>query len=69
MTLIQCGGFLEWVKYGGHYYGTLKSTIESTIEKGQDLVLEIDVHGCNEGKRSRYPVYPASFFYLPPSKV
>ena len=55
--LIDRGGFLEWVKYGGHYYGTLKSTIELTIEKGKDLILEIDVHGANEGKRSRYPVY------------
>ena len=63
--LIQCGGFLEWVKYGGHYYGTLKSTIESTIEKGQDLVLEIDVHGAMKVKDLgiRY----TSIFLLPPS--
>lgn len=62
---IQCGGFLEWVKYGGHYYGTLKSTIESTIEKGQDLVLEIDVHGAMKVKDLgiRY----TSIFLLPPS--
>ncbi len=63
--MIQCGGFLEWVKYGGHYYGTLKSTIESTIEKGQDLVLEIDVHGAMKVKDLgiRY----TSIFLLPPS--
>lgn len=63
--LIQRGGFLEWVKYGGHYYGTLKSTIESTIEKGKDLVLEIDVHGAMKVKDLgiRY----TSIFLLPPS--
>lgn len=63
--LIQCDGFLEWVKYGGHYYGTLKSTIESTIEKGKDLVLEIDVHGAMKVKDLgiRY----TSIFLLPPS--
>ena len=63
--MIQCGGFLEWVKYGGYYYGTLKSTIESTIEKGQDLVLEIDVHGAMKVKDLgiRY----TSIFLLPPS--
>ena len=63
--LIQCGGFLEWVKYGGHYYGTLKSTIQSTIEKGKDLVLEIDVHGAMKVKDLgiRY----TSIFLLPPS--
>ena len=31
--LIQSGGFLEWVKYGEHYYGTLKSTMESIDRK------------------------------------
>ena len=63
--LIQSGDFLEWVKYGGHYYGTLKSTIESTIEKGKDLVLEIDVHGAMKVKDLgiRY----TSIFLLPPS--
>ena len=63
--LIQCGGFLEWVKYGGHYYGTLKSTIESTIESGKDLILEIDVHGAKKIKELgiRY----TSIFLLPPS--
>ena len=64
-TLIDSHGFLEWVKYGGHYYGTLKSTIESTIEKGKDLVLEIDVHGAMNVKDLgiRY----TSIFLLPPS--
>ena len=64
-ALIDRGGFLEWVKYGGHYYGTLKSTIESTIEKGKDLVLEIDVHGAMNVKDLgiRY----TSIFLLPPS--
>ena len=63
--LIQRGGFLEWVKYGGHYYGTLKSTVELTIEKGKDLILEIDVHGAKKIKDLgiRY----TSIFLLPPS--
>ena len=64
-ALINRDGFLEWVKYGGHHYGTLKSTIESTIEKGKDLVLEIDVHGAMKVKDLgiRY----TSIFLLPPS--
>ena len=63
--LIDRGGFLEWVKYGGHYYGTLKSTVELTIEKGKDLILEIDVHGAMKVKDLgiRY----TSIFLLPPS--
>lgn len=63
--LIRSDGFLEWVKYGEHYYGTLKSTIESTVESGKDLILEIDVHGAQKIKNLglRY----TSIFLLPPS--
>ena len=63
--LIQSDGFLEWVKYGEHYYGTLKSTIESTVENGKDLILEIDVHGAKKIRNLglRY----TSIFLLPPS--
>ena len=64
-NLTQCGGFLEWVKYGGHYYGTLKSTIESTIESGKDLLLEIDVHGVKKIKE--LGIRCTSIYLLPPS--
>ena len=63
--LIDRDGFLEWVKYGGHYYGTLKSTVESTIEKGKDLILEIDVHGAMKVKD--IGIRCTSIFLLPPS--
>jgi guanylate kinase len=63
--LIDHDGFLEWVKYGRHYYGTLKSTVESTIEKGKDLILEIDVHGAKKIKD--IGIRCTSIFLLPPS--
>lgn len=63
--LIQSDGFLEWVKYGEHYYGTLKSTIESTVENGKDLILEIDVHGAK--KIRNLGIRYTSIFLLPPS--
>lgn len=64
-NLVQYGGFLEWVKYGGHYYGTLRSTVESTIENGKDLILEIDVHGAKKIKE--LGLQCTSIFLLPPS--
>ena len=63
--LIQSDGFLEWVKYGEHYYGTLKSTIESTVGSGKDLILEIDVHGAK--KIRNLGIRYTSIFLLPPS--
>lgn len=62
---INCGGFLEWVQYGKHYYGTLKSTVEATIEKGTDLILEIDVHGVMKIKN--IGIQCTTIFLLPPS--
>ena len=64
-ALIQSGGFLEWVQYGEHRYGTLKSTMESTIESGKDLILEVDVHGVK--KIQDLGIRCTSIYLLPPS--
>ena len=64
-NLIQANGFLEWAKYGEHYYGTLKSEVESPIAKGKDLVLEIDVQGAMQLKELDFR--SIFIFILPPS--
>lgn len=38
--------FLEWAKYGEHYYGTPKSEIETARQEGKDTILEIEVNGA-----------------------
>lgn len=63
--LIDSGGFVEWIKYGEHYYGTLKSTVDSTISIGKDLILEIDVHGAMQVKA--LAIKSVRIFLLPPS--
>jgi len=63
--LIQQGGFLEWTKYGDHYYGTLKSMVEPAIAGGRDVVLEIDVHGAMQLKA--LALKGIFIFILPPS--
>lgn len=44
------GEFLEWVEvFGrGHWYGTLKSTVEDGLRQGKDVILEIDVEGAQK---------------------
>lgn len=39
------GGFLEWAKVHGYYYGTLRSEIARRRRGGRDVVLVIDVQG------------------------
>ena len=42
---IRAGKFLEWADVYGHRYGTLKSEVEPFLQKGQSVLLEVDVQG------------------------
>jgi guanylate kinase len=46
-------GFLEWAEvFGrGYYYGTLKAEVEPYRERGQGVLLEIDVKGWEQVRR------------------
>lgn len=46
------GEFLEWAKVYEHYYGTPKQYVQQLLESGQDLVLDIEVQGALQVKRS-----------------
>ena len=63
--LIEQNGLVEWTKYGENYYGTLKSTLESTIKAGKDIVLTIDVDGAIQLKKIGFSCL--LIFILPPS--
>ncbi len=57
--------FLEWGKFFGYYYGTLKELVFQKINTGNSIVLEVDVKGALNIKE----VYPDSvlIFISPPS--
>jgi len=63
--LIRNDAFIEWAKVHGNLYGTLKNQIKELIEKGKNIVLDIDEQGANQIKKKEIP---ALFIYiLPPS--
>ena len=64
-TRLGKGKFVEWTRYGGYCYGTLKSEIESPLAEGKDLVFEIDVKGAMALKSWSPNI--VSIFILPPS--
>lgn len=41
----SAGEFLESAEYVGHRYGTPRTPVEAALERGQNVVLEIDVQG------------------------
>jgi guanylate kinase len=62
---IDSGEFLEYAFVHGNYYGTLKKPVFENLEKGNDVILEIDVQGSMQVKK----IYPdcEMIFVLPPS--
>lgn len=46
------GGMLEYASYNGNYYGTLKAPVEQQRNQGNDVVLEIEVQGALQVKKS-----------------
>jgi guanylate kinase len=60
------GEFLESADVFGHYYGTARPYVETHLEAGRDVLLEIDYQGARQ-VRTRYP-QAVSLFILPPSR-
>lgn len=59
--------FIEWVENYGHFYGTSKKTLDYFLERGGDLLLDIEPRGAKE-IRGHYP-RGVFVFILPPSIV
>jgi len=63
--MINNGSFLEWAVVHEHYYGTRRDKVRELLDKGEDLILEIDVQGA-EQIREKEPD-AVSIFLAPPS--
>lgn len=63
--LIANGEFLETASVYSNYYGTLKKPVFAEMEKGNDVMFEIDINGASQIKK----IYPdcVSIFIIPPS--
>ncbi|MDE6664971.1 MAG: guanylate kinase [Ruminococcus sp.] len=62
---IRENAFLEYAGYCKHYYGTLLSEVDDYLEKGTDVILEIEVQGAMEVMEKRPE--SISIFVTPPS--
>ena len=59
------GEFLEWAEVHGRLYGTSKRSIEDHLQRGQDVILEIDWQGALQIKKLFE--HAVLIFVLPPS--
>lgn len=63
--MIEQDELLEWAEYVGNYYGTPIEYVRETINKGHDIILEIEVQGALKVKE-RFPE-GVFIFLMPPS--
>ena len=63
--MLEAGELLEWAVVHGRRYGTPRREVEGALARGLTPVLDIDVQGARQVRRS----YPAAVlvFILPPS--
>lgn len=52
--LIKDHQLIEWAQYCNNYYGTPKQYVEENLDKGNDVILEIEMQGALEVKK-QYP--------------
>ncbi len=65
--MIERDEFLEYAQVFGKYYGTAKSVLQQAAERGNDLLLDIDVQGERQVKEKMPDA--VSIFVLPPSRT
>ena len=65
LEILNAGGFLESADVHGAKYGTAQSGVDTALQAGFDVILEIDWQGAAQ-VRNIYP-QSISIFILPPS--
>lgn len=58
-------GLIEYASYCGNYYGTPREYVEKQLEKGRDVILEIEIQGALKVKE-KFPT-ALLLFVMPPN--
>jgi len=67
-SLIKNEEFLEYAKVFSHLYGTTRTPVIEKLEKGQNVIFDIDWQGTDQIKNKKLNYKLITFFLLPPSK-
>tara|TARA_B100001173_G_scaffold293384_1_gene286398 strand:- start:645 stop:1277 length:633 start_codon:yes stop_codon:yes gene_type:complete len=66
--LIKNEEFLEYAKVFGNYYGSSKYQVLENLNKGENVIFDIDWQGTEQIKKQKLNYKLITFFILPPSK-
>tara|TARA_X000001036_G_C20640392_1_gene790906 strand:- start:903 stop:1535 length:633 start_codon:yes stop_codon:yes gene_type:complete len=67
-NLIKKGEFLEHAKVFNNFYGTTLKPIKENLDKGNNVIFDIDWQGAQQIKNKKLKYKLITFFVLPPSK-
>ena len=67
-NLIKNEEFLEYAKVFNHLYGTTRTAVIEKLEKGKNVIFDIDWQGADQIKNKKLNYKLITFFILPPSK-
>ena len=66
--LIKNEEFLEYAKVFNNYYGTTRTPVINKLNKGKNVLFDIDWQGADQIKNKKLDYKLVTFFFLPPSK-
>ena len=66
--LIKNQEFLEYAKVFNNFYGTTRSPVINNLDKGKNILFDIDWQGADQIKNKKLDYKLITFFILPPSK-
>ena len=66
--LIHNHEFLEYAKVFNNFYGTTRTPVIDKLNKGKNILFDIDWQGADQIKNKKLDYKLVSFFILPPSK-
>ncbi len=66
--LINNGEFLEYARVFNNFYGTTRTPVIDKLNKGKNVLFDIDWQGADQIKNKKLDYKLITFFILPPSK-
>ncbi|MEL6221934.1 MAG: guanylate kinase [Cyanobacteria bacterium J06627_8] len=63
--MIDANELLEWAEFAGNFYGTPRERVETALERGESVILEIELFGARQIRQQFSSAF--SIFLLPPS--
>ena len=66
--LINNQEFLEYAKVFSNFYGTTRTPVINKLDKGKNILFDIDWQGANQIKNKKLDYKLITFFILPPSR-